>query len=78
MPGPRRASPPPEVDGFWALVRQLPGRQAAAVALHYLEDRPVAEVADTLGCAESTAKVHLHRARNALAASLALTPDEVS
>src|SRR5690606_22344934 len=31
-------APPPEVDGFWGLVRLLPPRQAAAVALHYLED----------------------------------------
>ncbi len=75
---PQAPVPPPEVDGFWALVRRLPGQQAAAVALHYLEDRPVAEIADVLGCAESTAKVHLHRARNALAASLTLTTDEVS
>src|SRR5688572_4165859 len=58
-----------DVDGddFWALVRRLPRRQAAAVALHHLEDRPVAEVALILGCAEGTAKAHLHRGRAALA-----------
>lgn len=54
-------------DDFWALVRRLPPRQAAAVALHHLEDRPVAEVAAILGCAEGTAKAHLHRGRAALA-----------
>jgi RNA polymerase sigma-70 factor (ECF subfamily) len=54
-------------DDFWALVRQLPPRQAAAVALHYLEDRPVTEVAAILGCAEGTAKAHLHKGRAALA-----------
>lgn len=59
-------------DDFWALVRQLPRRQAAAVALHYLEDRPVAEVAAILGCAEGTAKAHLHKGRTALARQLAL------
>ncbi|CAN5637686.1 SigE family RNA polymerase sigma factor [soil metagenome] len=54
-------------DGFWALVRQLPDRQGAAVALYYLEDRPVAEVAAILGCAEGTAKAHLHKGRASLA-----------
>jgi RNA polymerase sigma-70 factor (ECF subfamily) len=60
-------APPPEVDGFWALVRQLPERQAAAVALHYLEDLSIADIADAMACAEGTAKVHLHKARLALA-----------
>lgn len=62
-------------DDFWALVRRLPRRQAAAVALHHLEDRPVAEVAAILGCAEGTAKSHLHRGRAALARMLDL-PEE--
>jgi RNA polymerase sigma-70 factor (ECF subfamily) len=62
------------LDGidFWALVRRLPPRQAAAVTLYYLEDRPVAEVAAILGCAEGTAKAHLHKGR----AGLALLLDE--
>lgn len=60
-------APPPEVDGFWALVRTLPHRQAAAVALHYLDDLTIAEMADALGCAEGTAKAHLHKARTSLA-----------
>jgi RNA polymerase sigma-70 factor (ECF subfamily) len=55
---------------IWAAVAELPGKQKAAVALHYLEDRSVAEIADILECAESTAKVHLHRGRNALATAL--------
>jgi RNA polymerase sigma-70 factor (ECF subfamily) len=63
----RAAAEPRDDDRFWALVRQLPDRQGAALALFYLEDRPVAEVAAILGCAESTAKVHLHRGRAALA-----------
>lgn len=54
-------------EEFWAEVRRLPERQAQAVALHYLEDRPVAEIAGIMGCAESTAKVHLHRGRRRLA-----------
>jgi RNA polymerase sigma-70 factor, ECF subfamily len=65
----RRAldTPPPDVDGFWRLVRELPPRQAAAVALHYLEDLSIAEIAATLDCAEGTAKAHLHKARRTLA-----------
>jgi len=49
----------------------LPAKQRAAVALHYYEDRPVAEVADLLGCSTTATKVMLHRARQALAAALA-------
>lgn len=56
-----------EADEFWATVRELPRRQAAAIALHYLEDRPVTEVAEILGCAEGTAKAHLHKGRANLA-----------
>ena len=47
-------------------IRSLPPRQRAAVTLFYLEDRPTAEVADILGCSESTAKVHLFKARQRL------------
>lgn len=64
--------PPSSVadDHVWDAVRLLPGNQRAAIALHYLEDRPVAEIADILGCSPSTAKVHLHRGRTALAQHL--------
>ena len=48
-------------------VRSLPAQQRAAVVLFYYEDRPVSEIAVILGCSESTAKVHLHRARRSLA-----------
>jgi len=64
-------APPPEVDGFWAMVRDLPPRQAAAVVLHYLDDRSIRDIADILGCAEGTAKSHLHKARQTLAARVA-------
>lgn len=67
---------PAEHDHVWAAVRQLPGQQRAAIALHYLEDRPVAEIAQILDCAESTAKVHLHRGRAALADLLG--PDQTT
>jgi RNA polymerase sigma-70 factor (ECF subfamily) len=63
-------TPAPEVDGFWRLVRRLPARQAATVALYYVSDLSIAEIADVLGCAEGTAKAHLHQARQALAEHL--------
>lgn len=72
-----RTRPDPTVElpttdhEFWDAVRALPGRQAQAIALHYLEDRPVAEIAEILGCAPATVKVHLHRGRRALADALA-------
>lgn len=49
---------------------RLSPRQRACVVLHHLADQPVADVADALGCNESTVRVHLHRARAALAALL--------
>ena len=63
-------------DEFWALVRRLPRRQAAAMTLHYLEDRPVAEVATILDCAEGTAKSLLHQGRANLARALQLPEDQ--
>ncbi len=55
---------------FWNEVRALPRQQAAAVALHYLDDRPVAEIAAILGISPGTVKTHLHRARATLATRL--------
>lgn len=47
-------------------VRNLPPKQRAAIALFYFYDLPAEEVALALGCSESTARVHLHRARRSL------------
>lgn len=66
-PEPLLSEAPEPHEEVWEAMRKLPGKQRAAVALHYLEDLPVASVADAIGCAESTAKVHLHRGRTALA-----------
>lgn len=64
---PPPAEPHTEV---WEAIATLPPRQRAAIALHYLEDRPVDEIAEILGCAAATARVHLHRGRTALATRL--------
>jgi RNA polymerase sigma-70 factor (ECF subfamily) len=59
-----------------AAVRRLPPQQRAAVALHYYEDRPLAEVAQILGCSHATAKVHVFKARRRLAALLGESESE--
>lgn len=56
--------------GFWAEVAKLPDRQRHVVALHYLEDRSVADIASVLAIAEGTVKATLHAARRSLAAAL--------
>lgn len=63
---------------FWAHVCALPRRQAQAVALRYVYGLPVAEIADTLGISEGSAKVHLHRGRLSLAARLGDSSEETS
>ena len=50
----------------WDAVAKLPKNQRAAVALHFLEDQSITEIADILDIAPSTARVHLHRARQTL------------
>jgi RNA polymerase sigma-70 factor (ECF subfamily) len=55
---------------FWAAIRALPRRQAQVVALYYLEDRSVVDVADILEITPGTVKRHLHDGRLALARRL--------
>lgn len=77
-----RLSPPSAIESdvadpqFWAAVAALPVRQRHVVALYYLEDRSVAEVADILGRAEGTVKAHLAAARRNLAIRLDVGDDE--
>ena len=62
---PSAGAGPQDIDLIRA-VRQLPPQQRAAVALFYFEDRPLTEIAHILDCAESTARVHLVKARRRL------------
>ena len=55
---------------FWNHVRARPKRQAQVVALTYVEDLDAEGVADVLGIEPSTVRVHLSRARTALARSM--------
>lgn len=65
-------------EQFWAAVRRLPTRQAQAVALRYIYDCPVAEVADVMRISEGAAKAHLFRGRQTLIRVLGLQPEHVS
>ena len=56
----------PQDDAFWDEVRRLPQRQAQAVALRYLEDLPVADVAVIMATAEGTVRALLHQGRQRL------------
>lgn len=58
-----------------AALRKLPKAQREAIALHYLADLPVHEVAETIGAPIGTVKARLSRGRATLAALLADLPD---
>lgn len=51
-----------DADEAWRLCGTLPPDQRAAVVLRFWADRSYAEIAETLGCAEATARGHVHRA----------------
>ncbi len=59
-------APPAVDDKVWEAVAALPGKQRAAVALHYLEDASVAYIAEVLDISPATVRVHLHRGRQTL------------
>jgi RNA polymerase sigma factor (sigma-70 family) len=58
-----------------AALRRLPLPQREAIALYYLADLPVAEVASCLGVPVGTVKNRLARGRAALAVLLTTAPD---
>ena len=63
---------PAEEADFGRALRALPRRQAQAVALFYVEDMSVQQIAVVLDCAEGTVKAHLAKARHTLAKRLQL------
>jgi RNA polymerase sigma-70 factor (sigma-E family) len=74
----RRVEPPPAVPDLspdhvmlMAALRRLPRGQRDVLALHYLADLPVDEVARTLDVSTGTVKSRLARGRAALAGLLA-------
>ncbi len=69
-----------DADHFERLLAPLAPRQRTVAALHYLDDLPVAEIAELMGCAEGTVKSQLHDARAAIATALSTpaNPNEAS
>jgi RNA polymerase sigma-70 factor (ECF subfamily) len=69
-PPPVVADPSPDHVALMAALRRLPAGQRDAIALHYLVDLPLGEVAETLGVTVGTVKSRLSRGRQALAGLL--------
>jgi RNA polymerase sigma factor (sigma-70 family) len=67
---------PAEEAEFGRALRALPRRQGQAVALFYVEDLSVPQIAVVLDCAEGTVKAHLAKARHTLARRLQLEQEE--
>ena len=65
----------PAADEWWRAVLALPDRQRAVVALHYLDDLSVGDVAEILGIAQGTVKSTLAKARAALRERLAASEE---
>jgi len=62
--------PPAAQHPVWAAMAALPKRQAQVMALMFVDDLSVAQVAVVLQCSENTVRTHLRRARLALAERL--------
>jgi RNA polymerase sigma-70 factor, ECF subfamily len=58
-------------DTFDRAFARLGADDRAILVLHHLRERPVAEIAEALGCPQGTVKARLFRARAALEAALA-------
>lgn len=62
--------PPTAAPEVLAAVRRLAPKQRAVVVLFYFEDRPMGEIAQIVGCSESTGWSQLQTARQHLAEAL--------
>lgn len=65
-----------DADEAWRLCAELPPLQRAAVVLRFHEDLSYAQIAGLLGCAEATARSHVHRALGTLRARLTTGVDD--
>jgi RNA polymerase sigma-70 factor (ECF subfamily) len=63
---------------FWRAVAALPQRQREVIALHYVEDLPVADIALALDIAPGSVKSALHDARASLRRTLGIHGEEDS
>lgn len=77
--GDRHNVAPPSVEGVAVVdaIRKLPRRQAQAIALHYLDDMPLQDIAVVLECPENTVKTLVRRGRQALATMLREEDEEL-
>lgn len=66
----------PAASEVWDEVRSLPRRQAQAIALFYLEDLSLEQIADVLECSPGTVKAHLKRGRDRLGRKLIAWKEE--
>lgn len=55
-----------ERDSMLAMIATLPPKQRAAVVLRYYEGYSDTEIAEAIGCGQTTVRTHLHRALRAL------------
>jgi RNA polymerase sigma-70 factor (ECF subfamily) len=67
----------PQDESLVSAVAALSPQQRTVVALHYLDDLPVAEVAIAMGLSEGAVKYHLHEARGRLRDGWGTNEDEV-
>ena len=74
------SDPVADAPGQWDVVRRalahLPERQRIAVALYYVEDLSVRDIAMSMRISEGAVKAHLSQGRSKLAAVL-VTPEPV-
>lgn len=67
----------PSSDHLFSLVRQLPRRQAQAVALRYWDDYTIEQTAKAMDCGAETVKTHLKRGMARLESLLAAEDSSV-
>ncbi len=65
-----------EADAAWRLCAELPPTQRAAVVLRFYNDYSFGQIAEALGCPESTARSHVHRALATLRSRLQRGEDD--
>ncbi len=71
------ADDPPEIARLRLAMASLPADRRALLALHYLEELGIGEMAAILGIPEGTVKSRLFNARRALKKALERTSDEI-
>lgn len=76
--GPERPAQgdPDAAADLWTGIRALSPRQQEAIALYYVADLPLSEVAHLMRCEVGTVKSHLARARETLARRLEVAQDD--